>query len=42
MKYALRIDVDIGVNCSIAKPVEERTLIQEVERWVERSPVTRE
>jgi chemosensory pili system protein ChpA (sensor histidine kinase/response regulator) len=33
--------INIGANSYIAKPVEERTLLQEVERWVGRAPVVR-
>jgi chemosensory pili system protein ChpA (sensor histidine kinase/response regulator) len=36
-----RLAIDIGANSYIAKPVDERTLLQEVERWVGRSPVIR-
>lgn len=33
-----QLAVDIGANSYIAKPVDERTLLQEVERWVGRTP----
>ena len=33
-----QLAVDIGVNAYIAKPVDERTLFQVVERWVGRTP----
>ncbi|MGE0471104.1 MAG: Hpt domain-containing protein [Nitrospira sp.] len=33
--------LSIGANAYIAKPVEERVLLQEIERWVGRAPVPR-
>jgi chemosensory pili system protein ChpA (sensor histidine kinase/response regulator) len=33
--------LNIGANSYIAKPVEERILLQEVERWVGRAPALR-
>jgi chemosensory pili system protein ChpA (sensor histidine kinase/response regulator) len=33
--------INLGANSYIAKPVEERLLLQEVERWVGRAPVPR-
>jgi chemosensory pili system protein ChpA (sensor histidine kinase/response regulator) len=33
-----QLAVDIGVNAYIAKPVDERALLQVVERWVGRTP----
>ncbi|MDH5346464.1 MAG: response regulator [Nitrospira sp.] len=33
--------LSIGANAYIAKPVEERVLLQEVERWIGRAPVPR-
>ncbi len=33
--------INIGANSYVAKPVEERTLLQEVERWVGRAPAVR-
>jgi len=33
--------INIGANSYIAKPVEERMLLQEVERWVGRAPALR-
>jgi chemosensory pili system protein ChpA (sensor histidine kinase/response regulator) len=33
--------LNIGANAYIAKPVEERMLLQEIERWVGRNPALR-
>ena len=34
--------INIGANAYIAKPVEERALLQEVERWVGQAPIVRQ
>lgn len=36
-----QIALNIGANSYIAKPVEERTLLQEIERWIGRAPALR-